>query len=375
MTPRLQLVFGKAKTVFTKGVAIITINKQGVEVATRISATLNHLCIPNSVYAPEQCVPAQGVPLDTQIGKFVKEIFNKVDAIVAVMAAGIVIRTIAPYLKSKLVDPAVVCVDVAGQSAISLLSGHYGGANELTRIIAQGIGATPVITTASDVLKKTGVDEVARILHCTIKNPRVLVAANTAVINGERLAIILVGDAKVPISKTWGYEVKTAASDEEAVNLANDFDAGAIITRADISMNNLSKPFAVLKLRRIIIGVGARKNIAEGQVLDAIQYALEKANVSLERIDGLATVDIKKDEQGMLIVADRLGFEYTFVSVNELRAFTHSDLSPDSKFVEEKIGVGGVCERAALIVAGKNPHLILKKQKRNGVTVAVAEGE
>jgi cobalt-precorrin 5A hydrolase len=201
------------------------------------------------------------------------------------------------------------------------------------------------------------------------------VAANTAVINGERLTIILVGDSKVPISETWGYEVKSAANGEEALNLANNLDAGAIIARTDISLNNLSKPFAVLKLRRIILGIGARKNITEGQVLNAIQYALEKANVPLERIDGFATVDIKKDEKSMLTVANRLGFEYNFVSVNELRAFTHTDLSPDSKFVKEKIGVGGVCERAALIAAGKNPHLILKKQKLNGVTVAVAEGE
>ena len=139
----------KATKMFPKGIAVIALTARGVETAAKISAALEKLEIKNNVYSPEQCVQGWGTPLNTRLSEFVKDIFGKVDAIIAVMATGIIVRAIAPCLKSKLTDPAVVCVDVSGRFAISLLSGHYGGANELTRIIAREIGATPVVTTAS----------------------------------------------------------------------------------------------------------------------------------------------------------------------------------------------------------------------------------
>jgi Cobalamin biosynthesis protein CbiG len=360
---------------FPKGVAIVSINPQGVETATKIRSALKQLGVESTVYAPKQCLPIDGKPIDGQLSKFIQRLFCTVDAIVAVMAAGIIIRAVAPCLKSKLVDPAVVCVDVAGKSAVSLLSGHFGGANELTKFIASGIGAAPVVTTASDVLGRVGVDEVARFLYCSIKNPRVLVEANTAVINGEPLTLILDGDIKVPVDPAWNYSVKVAANSEEAINIANDLPAGAIVTRSDFSLSNLRKPFAVLKLRRVIVGVGARKVITQTQVLNAIYAGLKTANIPLERVDELASVDIKKDSEGMLAAANQMGLAYTFFSVAELRGFSHPDLSPDSEVVQSHIGVGGVSERAALMAAGRNAHLILKRIKLDGVTVAIAVGE
>ena len=108
---------------FSKGIAIIALTKKGVETAARISAALKKLKIKTSLFSPEQCVQGWAMPLDARLGEFVKEIFGEVDAIVGVMAAGIIIRAVAPSLKSKLSDPAVVCVDVSGRFAISLLSG------------------------------------------------------------------------------------------------------------------------------------------------------------------------------------------------------------------------------------------------------------
>ncbi len=360
---------------FSKGIAIISLTKQGSETALKISAALKKMNIKSSVFTPEQCVQGWATPLEGRLGEFVKELFSKVDGIVAVMAAGIIIRAVAPCIKSKLTDPAVVCVDVSGRFAISLLSGHYGGANELTRLIAKEIGATPVITTASDVLGKISVDELARAWHCTIQNPTRLVAVNSALINGENLAIILVGEVDFPVDERSGYEVKTAENTEQAVEIANSFDGGAIVTRSKIPESTLAKPFVVLKPKRIIVGIGARKNVSESEVLAAVNSALAKACLPLERVDGLATVDIKKDSASITGAARKLGLTITYVGLDELRAFSHPDLSAKSKLVEEKIGVGGVCEPAALIVAGKQAKLILKKMKMNGVTVAIAEGE
>src|SRR5208283_6091071 len=128
---------------------------------------------------------------------FVKETYGSADAFVGVMASGIIIRSVAPLLESKLTDPAVIGVDASGKFVISLLSGHYGGANELAKIIAQGIGGTAVITTASDVTGKLSVDELARNLHLTIQNPESLVAVNSAIVNGDHLVVLLIGEVEI----------------------------------------------------------------------------------------------------------------------------------------------------------------------------------
>jgi cobalt-precorrin 5A hydrolase len=360
---------------YSKGIVIVTITRRGVETAVKIKDALSNLELTCIVFAPKKYDQKGVVPLDKKVGEFIKEIYSKVDAIVAVMATGIIVRAVAPCLESKLVDPAVLGVDVSGRFVISLLSGHYGGANELTRLIAEGIGATPVITTASDAMGKQSVDELARILHLTIANPESLVAVNSAIVNGEKVVVVLAGNVKVPMDKILAGEIKVVESGEQAAEIVNRFDAGIIITKETIPQAKLMKPVTILKPKRIAVGVGARKNVTENEVIDAVNLALKQTRIPLERVDRLATVDVKKDSPSIINAAKRLGLNLDFISVEVLRAFKHEDLSPDSKLVEQKIGVGGVCERAALIVAGKKTKLILKKTKVHGVTVAIAEGE
>jgi cobalt-precorrin 5A hydrolase len=360
---------------YSKGIAIIAITKNGVDVALKIKRVLNSANCISAVYAPEKYVQDGVLAFDVQLDEFFKEKFSSVSAFVAVMANGIIIRVIAPYLKGKLVDPAVVGVDVAGKFVTSLLSGHYGGANELAALIANGIGAVPVITTASDVLGKQSVDTLARSLHLTIVNPESLVSVNSAIVNGGRLVLILLRDVKVPYSQFAGYDVKCADNENQALAILADYDAGAVITKTCLSLSGVGKPVTILKVKEFTVGVGARKEITAPQVVDAIVFALKLVNVPIEYVTQIATVDIKKDSQSMIYAVASLGFDLKFISVDELRALRHEDLSADSKIVQRNIGVGGVCERVALIIAGKNAHLILKKQKMNGVTVAIAVAE
>ena len=297
------------------------------------------------------------------------------DGLVAVMATGIIIRAVAPRLESKLTDPAVIGVDVTGKFVISLLSGHYGGANELSRIIAKGIGGTAVITTASDVTGKQSVDELAKILHLTIQNPESLVLVNAAIVNGDRLVIVLIGDVQIAINQIGGYELKEAADGGEALEIINNYDAGVIITKAPLSIAKFVKPFTILRAKSIVVGLGARKDSSEDSIIEAVDIALERVHIPLASVNRFATVDIKRSSVAMVKAVEHLGKPLEFLSVDALRSLNHKDLSPDSKMVQEKIGVGGVCERAALLVAGENSKLILKKTKLNGVTVAIAEGE
>ncbi len=375
MTLISQQASVKALKMFDRGIAVIAITRQGVDTALKIEDALKILNFPCSVFAPKKYAKPGVTPLDKNLDEFIKEIYRKVDAIVAVMATGIIIRAVAPHLESKLVDPAVLGVDAAGRFVISLLSGHYGRANELTRLLAEGINAVPVITTASDVMGKQSVDELAITLHLTIVDPESLVAVNSALVNGDRLAMILVGDVKIPENKISGYEIKKVDNVEQAVEVINSFDAAAIITRDTVAMNQLTKPATILKPKTVVVGLGARKNVSETDVINAVKYALTRVDIPLARVDRLVTVSLKKDSPSIINAAKRLRLQLNFLDAETLRAFKHKDLSPDSKLVEQKIGVGGVCERAALIEAGKNAKLILKKMKLNGVTVAIAEGE
>jgi cobalt-precorrin 5A hydrolase len=356
-------------------VAVVAVTSQGVETALKIKATLTEAGLSVNVYAPQKYVRGGVMAVSGEFAEVLHYAFRVADALVAVMATGIVIRALAPVLKGKLVDPAVVGVDAAGKFAISLLSGHYGGANQLTKLVADGIGATAVITTASDSLGKQGVDELAKTLHLTILNPESLVAVNAALVNGKQVALIKVGALNVPVNEVHGYVVETVQTFEQATEAASNYDAAAIITDKQVIMGKNATPLTILKPKTVIAGVGARKIVNPDHVVQAIQTALSKADLAVERVDGLATVDIKKESQSLLDAAAHLGLTFNFFTVTELAAIQSAELSADSEMVKEKIGVGGVCERAALLRAGKNAHLILKKMKLNGVTVAVAEGE
>ena len=360
---------------FSNGILIVAITKRGVETALRIKEALAKKTLQSKIYAPAKYGQTGVIPLEKKIGEYIREAYNEVDAIVSVMATGITIRAVAPLLESKLVDPAVIGVDASGRFVISLLSGHYGGANELTRLIADGVGATPVITTASDIMGKQSIDELARILHLKIVNPASLVAVNSAIVNGKKLVIVMLGKVGISFARVLGLDVKQAETAEAAEEIVNRYDAGAVVTMRTLSQHKFIKPVTFLKPLTVAVGLGARKEVAEETIVDAVKKALTTANVTLERVNRLATVSIKKDSESMIKAAEKLGLKLEFFDVEMLRALEHGDLSPDSEIVKRNIGIGGVCERAAIVAAGKKSRLILKKTKLNGVTVAVAEGE
>jgi cobalt-precorrin 5A hydrolase len=360
---------------YAKGIAVVAITRRGVETALKIKEGLDKAGLNSTVYAPKKYNQNGVVPVDKKLADFIKDTYSTVDALVAVMATGIIIRAVSPYLESKLTDPAVIGVDAAGKFVISLLSGHYGGANELTKIIAEGIEATPVITTASDTTGKQSVDELARTLHLTIQNPESLVAVNSAIVNGDHLVLVLIDDVKIPFEQVSCYEIKKAANGLQALEIVNNYDAGIIVTREPLLIDKFVKPFTILKTKKVVVGLGARKDSSADSIISAVDAALEQVKLPLARVDRFATVDIKRNSPAMVDAVERLCLPLEFLSVDVLRSLSHKDLSPDSKMVQEKIGVGGVCERAALIIAGNNAKLILKKMKLNGVTVAIAEGE
>lgn len=359
---------------YDKGIAVIAITHRGVETAIKIQKALDLAALNSHVYGPKKYCQNGVLPLEKKLLDFTKDIYNKVDAVVAVMATGIVIRTIAPLLDSKLTDPAIIGVDAQGKFVISLLAGHLSGANDLTHIIAQGINAIPVITTASDAMGKQSVDELARNLHLKIENPDSLAAVNSAIVNGDRVVVVLVGDAKIP-SNTFGvYEVRVAENGTDALDLISCFDAGIIISREPLTITKFTKPFTILKTYSVIVGLGVRKDATADEVIQAVDMALEKVHIPLSRVQVFATIDANRNVQSLLDATAKLGSHLEFVTVEELHAVTSPELSPNSAATPDKIGTGGLAERTALLLAGPDAKLILKKTKLNSVTIAIAEG-
>ena len=376
MTQNLQRDSVKAKNrMFEKGIAVVAITRQGVQTALRIKDACDSAALISRVYAPKKYSQNRVVSLDNGFADFLKDTYGTVDAVVAVMATGITIRAVAPLLESKLTDPAVIGVDAAGKFVISLLSGHFGGANELARIIAGGIGATPVITTASDVMGKMCVEDIAKTWHLRVENPKSLIAVNSAIVNGDKIIVVLVGDLKIDPTAIDCYQIKKAKNKTEALEIIRQFDAAILVSDEPLTIDGFSKPLTILRTKFIVVGLGARKESSQESIIKAVEASLDSVNISLSRVDCFATVDIKKTSEAMVQAVAQLGAPLEFLSVDALRSVKNVDLSPDSAMVQEKIGVGGVCERAALMVAGKNSKLILKKTKLKGVTVALAEGE
>ncbi len=365
----------RGQRMFEKGVAIVYVSGKAAETARKIKDALTMAGIKTTVFAPKKYANKDVSAIEGTFKEFIREIFSKFDAIVGVMASGIIIRAVGPLLKSKMADPAIVCVDVAGRFAVSLVSGHYGGANHLTRLIAKGINATAVITTASEVLGKKSVEELARSLHCKIMNPENLKAVNAIIVEGGEIALLFVGDYRRVPSRVFSYKAEIVEHVEQAVEFLKGFDGGIIVSKAPTATASFPKPVVILKPKTVTVGIGARKNVDEKDVLKAVKLALKRAHVPLSVAAKMATVDVKRSSHALANVAERLGLELQFFSLETLRGFSHEDLSPDSEIVKKTLGVGGVCERAALLAVGGKARLILKKMKVDGVTVAVAEEE
>lgn len=324
-------------------IAIITITKNSKDLASKIQENL--------INDPT----VTGVDIfHKNVKKTLKSVFRKYDCIIGIMATGIMVRSICGLLESKLEDPAVLVMDDAGKHVISLLSGHLGGANEITKKIAEITGADPVITTATDVNGKLGIDSLAKKYYLDIENPEGIKNINSALVRDEFPELLvpsrfnfILDDLQVKSS----YNVSESGENEFKVLFGN----------TEI----------VLRPEKIVVGIGARKNIPKENVESAITDAMNTLKLPVLRIDVISTGEMKRNERGIIEVVSEFDMPFEIVPLDKLKNFNFDGYSKSS-FVKEKFGIYGVCEPAALIAAGKNSRLALKKMSSNGVTVAIA---
>ena len=322
-----------------KRAAIIHYTDRGGETAGRIAAALS------DTYQIEQ------YRARCNLG----ELFEAVDALIFVGACGIAVRAIAPHLKSKTSDPAVIVTDERGMNVISLISGHIGGANALTRRLAAAIGGNPVITTATDVNRRFAVDEWAARQGLAISS---MDAA-------RRFAMEIL---KRDLPMTSGFPIQGALPG--GLYSGTEGDCGLLIACVD------SEPYNVtLKLipRILHLGLGCKRNTPVEKIRAAVEQTLQAGRIRREAIVSAAYIDVKRDEEGLLAYCAENELPIRFYSAEELRGVA-GEFSA-SAFVSSTVGVDNVCERAAMRSAGENAKLIVKKTCLDGVTVAIAQEE
>lgn len=284
----------------------------------------------------------------------VTEQFYKFDCHVFVFSTGIAVRVIAPLLESKLTDPAVVVVDDMGNHAVSLVSGHIGHGNRFARHIASLLGATPVITTATDVNHLPAIDLVADRQNLFIETPRTIKAINMAFL--EKTKIRLHDPLNLIRPLIPGYWTDDPSPEHPQVF-------------CDWRIRPVSRETLVLRPRILAAGIGCNRRTQQETLLDFYTSALADADISPHSIFTLATSDIKSDEPGILELGKNLGLPIQFYDKKQLLSV--KTIQNPSKMVEKHIGVHSVCEAAA-ILATQHGTLILPKQKTPDVTLAIA---
>lgn len=351
--------------------AIISVSGDGRELSKKIETALEPILTKRFVfekYADKDCEAF------SDITKLIARIFGEFDALIFVCACGIAVRAIAPHVRSKTTDPAVVVVDDSGKFAIPILSGHIGGANRLAELIAEGIGAAAVITTATDVHGRFSPDLFAKANDLILDDLAAAKEIAAAVLRGEKIGYMAHG---CPIENDLDLDEFS-----ELFSSSDNCRAGIVI--CPHPLYEPIKPFEVtlnLFPRNVVLGIGCKKNTPLEVIEKQIFSALENAKIDFRRVRKIASVDIKRDEAGLLKFAEKYKLETEYFSAEELMNAL-GDFT-GSEFVLKTVGADNVCERAAALAANSgcmtasqyfkhSDQLVLRKTAANGVTVAAA---
>ena len=406
-------------------IAIIALTRSGSDLALRLQSGL-----PDSAcYVPsrQHFAVAMGATGFGRLNELFPELWSRCDALVCIMATGIVVRHIAPFLRHKAEDPAVVVLDERGQFVISLVSGHLGGANRLAREVARLTGGQPVITTASDVQGKPALDVMAQQAGLEIENIDRVARLARALLEEEpiwiydpdgRLKKYLkdhlglrweMDDAKLgcpvhtaPLSSESGQEQRGLAFESiggtpslspyrhgKGIQMLPQtaLDPTALGGRGQggerrpqppagpgIWVSERSAPTGLfclkLRPRNLVVGIGCNRGTAAAEILELVRHVFQQGGLSLLSIRNLASVDLKADEPGILEAARTLGRPIQFCSREEIES---TAVPSPSEVVAKHIGVRSVCEATALLSASREGRgvILIPKQKTVNVTVAV----
>ena len=266
----------------------------------------------------------------------IEELWSEAEAFIFICAVGIAVRKIAPFLKDKLEDPAVLVIDELGLNVIPILSGHVGGANELARRIERKLNIRAVITTATDINGVLAIDEWAVRNDLKINEKSGIKKTAMKLLKGEKVNISFSKDVIVSSKKEDSKECDLWLEAEPA----------------------------------IVAGIGCRKGKNVESLIEFLEESFEEAGLDIDKLFAIASIDIKENEEGLVELARKYGVPFITYSANELSK-VKGDFEK-SEFVEKTVGVSDVSARAAKLCGGAG-SFVIKKKKQDGMTLSLFE--
>lgn len=344
-----------------QGLAVFSLTEGGAGLGLRLVEALGE----GQVFLPgrlkRMAAPVETVEYFERWDEAFSRAFASYSRIICIMAAGIVVRSLAPLIKSKQQDPAVVVLDEKGRYAVSLLSGHWGGANRLAQKVAAVLGGQAVLTTATDVQGQPAIDMLARDMNGIIDPWHRLKLFNRLLAERQRIFLYSPWPVREDIAEAFAWR--------DWPGNGEDYQEPALIIDYRKPADAQRRELIYLRPRNLYLGIGCRKGVSLEQVKKALARVEEVFRLDLDCAAGLATIDLKKDEPALKELAAEMKLELASFTKDEIGSLDGT--YPGSDWVKQKVGVDGVCEPAA-ILASQTGITLIPKQKLGPVTISVA---
>ena len=361
--------------------AVVAISRRGSDLARTLSSSLAgevtlHL---ESRYHQE----GDGAEIyQLPVRPLLQQLFSDHEQLVLFMPVGAAMRLLAPCLKDKHGDPAVVCVDDAGRFAVSLLSGHLGGADRLAQKVARALGATPVITSASHVTGTLAVDLLGHEFGWQIDSrSEAVTRASAAVVNGEPVGILreagesewLPRDHQLPTNVTLYFSPdELTAAEWTAALIITDLQTPLADDGGRAETVVKTKPVVYFRPRTLVAGMGCRRGASADELDQLLIETFDSHNLALLSLRCIATAELKRDEPGLQQLAVKHGVPLVCYTSDELNSVFEGPNPPSPRpRVRQLLGMWGVSEPAAMLAAGSD-ELLVPRVKTGRATIAVA---
>lgn len=345
-----------------ENVSVLAITKNGINIGEKLQTIYPNWKIfaPGKLSNENNKITWYSEPTSDKI----IELFKNSNALICLFSLGAVIRLIAPYLKDKKTDPAVIVIDDKTNFVISVLSGHIGGANELTQEISEKLNALPVITTAADVNKTIAVDLVGREFGWKIDDETTVTKISAHMINAESIGVF-----QQTSNQKWYKELpKNVTIYNNLEELKKSNSKAHLIISDEIIDNELSQESVIYRPQSLVIGIGLHWDTTKDTIKEGIQHCLKKFNLSSKSIAKLVSIKKPEDVQGLIDLGKEMQVPVEYVDRDELAEIITPNPSTTVKAFE---GTASVSEAAAIKVS--KGELIVEKQKfPPNLTVAIA---
>jgi cobalt-precorrin 5A hydrolase len=340
--------------------AIYAITTHGIGIAQKLQAALPDadLFVSEKLFAK---APPGAKKMPLPMGPTLSETFTAYDCHVHVISVGAVVRMVAPLLQNKKVDPAIVCVDDAARFAICVLSGHVGRGNAFTERVAEALGATPVVTTASDVRGTLTVDILGRELGWTLDDmDRNVTRGCAAVVNAAPVLFVQqAGEPQFwPLAEALPPGV-TYATSLDGVDPAK-YEILLIATDQELRETHRAawENAVIYRPRSLVLGLGCDKLTPSDLVARGVRGLMARHGLALASVGAIATIDVKREEPALVALAADLGVPLVTYTAAELDA---APMETPSEMVRKHVGTRGVAEPAALLCAGATTLAVPKQ--------------